>query len=51
MVIRSSLAFCRAGVFEPPVQAVDVAPTLARIMGIAGPSSASGRVLGEALAP
>jgi len=28
---------------------VDVAPTLARAMGIAVPSSAVGRVLGEAL--
>ena len=40
----------RAGVFESPVEAVDVAPTLARAMGIAEPSSAVGRVLGEALA-
>ena len=40
----------RAGVFEGPVEAVDVAPTLARVMGIAEPSSAAGRVLGEALA-
>jgi hypothetical protein len=40
----------RAGVFESPVEAVDVAPTLARVMGIAEPSSTSGRVLGEALA-
>jgi hypothetical protein len=48
------LVFCgpqfRAGVFEAPVEAVDVAPTLARAMGIAEPSSAVGRVLGEALA-
>jgi hypothetical protein len=47
------LVFCgpqfRAGVFEAPVEAVDVAPTLARAMGIAEPSSAVGRVLGEAL--
>ena len=41
----------RAGVFETPVEAVDVAPTLARAMGIAQPSSALGRVLGEALVP
>jgi hypothetical protein len=41
----------RAGVFEAPVEAVDVAPTLARVMGIAEPSSAVGRVLGEALIP
>ncbi|MGD0871002.1 MAG: alkaline phosphatase family protein [Bryobacteraceae bacterium] len=40
----------RAGVFESPVEAVDVAPTLARVMGIAEPSTAAGRVLGEALA-
>jgi arylsulfatase A-like enzyme len=40
----------RAGVFESPVEAVDVAPTLARVIGIAEPSSAAGRVLGEALA-
>jgi arylsulfatase A-like enzyme len=51
---RVPLVFCgpqfRAGVFESPVEAVDVAPTLARAMGIAEPSSAVGRVLGEALA-
>jgi arylsulfatase A-like enzyme len=41
----------RAGVFEAPVEAVDVAPTLARAMGIPVPSSSVGRVLGEALAP
>jgi len=41
----------RAGAFESPVEAVDVAPTLARVMGIAEPSSTAGRVLGEALAP
>ncbi len=40
----------RAGVFEAPVQSVDVAPTLARAMGVAPPDSAVGRVLGEALA-
>ncbi len=37
-----------AGVFESPVQSVDVAPTLARAMGVAPPSSSVGRVLGEA---
>jgi hypothetical protein len=37
-----------AGVFESPVQSVDVAPTLARAMGVAPPSSSGGRVLGEA---
>jgi len=40
----------RTGVFERPVESVDVAPTLARAMGVAVPSSAVGRVLGEALA-
>ena len=37
-----------AAVFEAPVRSVDVAPTLARAMGVAPPSSADGRVLGEA---
>ncbi|MEO8593414.1 MAG: alkaline phosphatase family protein [Candidatus Solibacter sp.] len=36
------------GVFEAPVQSVDVAPTLARAMGVPSPSSSDGRVLGEA---
>ena len=40
----------RAGVFETPVESVDVAPTLARAIGVAAPSSATGRVLGEAFA-
>ncbi len=39
----------RAAVFESPVASVDVAPTLARVMGVASPSSSTGRVLGEAL--
>jgi hypothetical protein len=39
----------RAGVFESAVESVDVAPTLARVLGIAAPSSTAGRVLGEAL--
>ena len=39
-----------AGVFDSPVESVDVAPTLARVMGVAQPSSACGRVLGEAFA-
>ena len=39
-----------AEVFDSPVESVDVAPTLARVMGVAQPSSASGRVLGEAFA-
>ena len=38
----------RAGVFESPVESVDLAPTLARAIGVAPPSSSSGRVLGEA---
>jgi hypothetical protein len=38
----------RAGVFESPVKSIDVAPTLARALGVASPSSAAGRVLGEA---
>ncbi len=38
----------RAGVFEAPVESVDLAPTLARAMGVAAPSSIVGRVLGEA---
>jgi hypothetical protein len=40
----------RAGVFDLPVQSVDLAPTLARALGVAAPSSSTGRVLGEALA-
>jgi arylsulfatase A-like enzyme len=40
----------RAGVFESPVEAVDVAPTLARVMGIEEPSSSVGRLLSEAFA-
>ncbi len=38
----------RAGVFEAPVESVDLAPTLARAIGVAPPSSSTGRVLGEA---
>ena len=38
-----------AGVFESPVHSVDLAPTLARVMGVATPSSSDGRVLAEAL--
>jgi len=41
----------RAGTFEAPVESVDLAPTLARVMGVAEPSSSVGRVLSEALAP
>jgi hypothetical protein len=40
----------RSGVFESPVEAVDLAPTLARVCGVAPPSSSTGRVLAEALA-
>jgi arylsulfatase A-like enzyme len=40
----------RAGVFDAPVEAVDLAPTLARALGLAEPSSSIGRVLSEALA-
>lgn len=38
----------RPGVFETPVELVDVAPTLARAVGVPPPSSSVGRVLGEA---
>lgn len=40
----------QTAVFESPVESVDVAPTLARAMGVAAPSSSVGRVLGEAFA-
>jgi hypothetical protein len=36
------------GIFEAPVRSVDIAPTLARAMGMPPPSSSDGRVLGEA---
>jgi len=39
----------KPGVYESPVQSVDLAPTLARTMGVSTPSSSDGRVLGEAL--
>ena len=52
--IRTPLCFYgpqfRAAVFEQSVEAVDLAPTLARALGVAPPSSGSGRVLGEAFA-
>ncbi|HUI81761.1 MAG TPA: alkaline phosphatase family protein [Bryobacteraceae bacterium] len=52
--IRTPLCFYgpqfRAAVFEAPVESVDLAPTLARAMGVAPPSSSTGRVLGEAFA-
>jgi len=40
----------RAATFESPVEAVDLAPTLARVCGVSPPSSSTGRVLAEALA-
>lgn len=39
----------RSGVYEQNVESVDFAPTLARVAGVAPPSSSTGRVLGEAL--
>lgn len=39
----------RTGVYENVVETVDVAPTLARIAGVAAPSSSVGRVLGESV--
>jgi hypothetical protein len=39
----------RAGSYEIPVQSVDLAPTLARVLGIGEPSSSVGRVLSEAM--
>jgi len=38
-----------AGVHESPVESVDVAPTLARAMGVGQPSSSTGRVLARAM--
>jgi len=40
----------RPGSFESPVELVDVAPTLARVLGVSAGSSSVGRILGEALA-
>jgi Type I phosphodiesterase / nucleotide pyrophosphatase len=40
----------RPGVYERMVESVDVAPTLARVLGVGLPSSATGRVLSEAMA-
>jgi hypothetical protein len=40
----------RAGVFDEAAELADVAPTLARALGVAAPSSATGRVRVEALA-
>ncbi len=39
----------RAARFESPVESVDLAPTLASVMGVPPPSSSTGRVLSEAL--
>ena len=39
----------RTAVVETAVESVDVAPTLARVLGVSAPSSSIGRVLGEAL--
>ena len=39
----------RAGVFNQPVELVDLAPTLAQVIGSAYPSSSVGRVLAEAV--
>jgi Type I phosphodiesterase / nucleotide pyrophosphatase len=39
----------RAESFHSPVEAIDIAPTLSRVLGLALPSSATGRVLAEAL--
>lgn len=41
----------RPGVYERGVDASSIAPTLAALLGIAAPSSTSGRVLDEALLP
>jgi hypothetical protein len=40
----------RTAVFETPVETIDVAPTIARLVGADEPSSATGRVLAEAFA-
>ena len=39
----------RAGVYEQPVESIDVAPTLARVMGVGMPSSSTGRALAEGM--
>jgi len=41
----------RAGVYDAPVESTDVAPTLARLIGVDQPSSGVGRVLSEAFVP
>ncbi|MFB3827639.1 MAG: alkaline phosphatase family protein [Bryobacteraceae bacterium] len=40
----------RARTFESRVETIDIAPTLARALGVTPPSSSTGRVLGEAFA-
>jgi hypothetical protein len=40
----------QAATFEQAVESVDVAPTLARVLGVGSPSSATGVVLGESFA-
>jgi arylsulfatase A-like enzyme len=40
----------RAETFENTIEAVDLAPTLARALGVSEPSSAMGRVLGSVFA-
>lgn len=39
----------RAGAYQQPIESIDVAPTLARAMGVPMPSSCMGRALGEAM--
>jgi arylsulfatase A-like enzyme len=41
----------RARTVERPVEPVDIAPTLARALRVAAPSSSTGRVLGDLFAP
>jgi len=41
----------RAGIYDAPVESIDVAPTLARLLGVDQPSSCTGRVLSEAFVP
>jgi hypothetical protein len=40
----------KPGTYELTVESIDIAPTLARVMGVSPPSTSTGRVLGEALA-
>ena len=39
----------RPGVYQAPVESIDVAPTLARAIGVGLPSSSTGRALAEAM--